>query len=95
MTATHSSVMRLRAVVGAAPLVVPLLIIVVALSIASSAFLTPTNLQNLLVNASIVAIPSLAMMLCLAMGEFDLSIGSTVSLAGVITCSLIVAGSIH
>lgn len=83
---------RLKGVVGAAPLAIPLLIIVVVLSIVSSAFLTPTNLQNLLVNASIVAIPSLAMMLCLAMGEFDLSIGSVVSLAGVITCSLIVAG---
>lgn len=92
MTAARPTASRVRAALGSAPLLVPLLIIMVALSVASSAFLTPTNLQNLLVNASIVAIPSLAMMLCLAMGEFDLSIGSTVSLAGVITCSLIVAG---
>lgn len=87
-----SPTLRARRLIGAAPLAVPLAIIVIALSIASDAFLTPTNLQNLLVNASIVAIPSLAMMLCLAMGEFDLSIGSVVSLAGVITCSCIVAG---
>ena len=42
--------------------------------------------------ASIVAIPSLAMMFCLAMGEFDLSVGSVVAFAGVITTSLIVSG---
>ncbi len=83
---------RVRHAIGAAPLAVPLLILVVALSVTTNAFLTPTNLQNLMVNASIVAIPSLAMMLCLAMAEFDLSVGSVVSLAGVITCSFIVAG---
>jgi len=91
-SASRSILVRVRRAVGAAPLAVPLLIIVVLLSLTTNAFLTPTNLQNLLVNASIVAIPSLAMMLCLAMGEFDLSVGSVVSLAGVVTCSFIVAG---
>ena len=90
--AGRSTAQRLRHAIGLAPLAVPLLVIWVALAIASDHFLTATNLQNLLVNASIVAIPSLAMMLCLAMGEFDLSVGSVVALAGVVTCSLIVAG---
>ena len=61
-------------------------------SIASPAFLTPTNLENLLVQSSIVAIPSLAMMMCLVMGEFDLSVGSVVAFAGAITCTLILSG---
>ncbi len=78
--------------IAAAPLALPLIALVMALSFGSSAFLTPTNLENLLVQASIVAIPSLAMMFCLAMGEFDLSVGSVVAFAGVITTSLIVSG---
>lgn len=82
---------RLRTMLAAAPLALPLILIVLFLAFASSAFLTPTNLENLLVQASIVAIPSLAMMFCLAMGEFDLSVGSTVAFAGVITCSFILA----
>ncbi len=83
---------RIQRLVAAAPLALPLLAIFVYLSLATTAFLTPTNLQNLAVESSIIAIPALAMMLCLAMGEFDLSVGSTVSLAGVMTCSFIVAG---
>ena len=83
---------RLRKGLGAVPLALPLLVLVVVLAIASPAFLTPTNLENLLVQSSIVAIPSLAMMMCLVMGEFDLSVGSVVAFAGAITCTLILSG---
>ena len=82
---------RLRRGFAAVPLALPLAAIMIALALASSAFLTPTNLENLLVQASIVAIPSLGMMFCLAMGEFDLSVGSTVAFTGVIATSFIVA----
>jgi ribose/xylose/arabinose/galactoside ABC-type transport system permease subunit len=75
-----------------APLALPLVLIMVALSFGTSRFLTATNLENVLVAAAIVAIPGMAMTLCLAMGEFDLSIGSTVSLAGVLCCSAIIDG---
>jgi ribose/xylose/arabinose/galactoside ABC-type transport system permease subunit len=83
---------RLRKGLGAAPLIVPLAVLVVFMSITSSAFLTPTNLENLLVQSSIVLIPSLAMMMCLVMGELDLSVGSVVAFAGAITCTLILSG---
>jgi len=83
---------RLRKGLGAVPLALPLLVLVVVLALASPAFLTPTNLENLLVQSSIVAIPSLAMMMCLVMGEFDLSVGSVVAFAGAITCTLILSG---
>jgi ribose/xylose/arabinose/galactoside ABC-type transport system permease subunit len=83
---------RLRKGLGAVPLALPLLVLVIVLSIASDAFLTPTNLENLLVQSSIVAIPALAMMMCLVMGEFDLSVGSVVAFAGAITCTLILGG---
>jgi ribose/xylose/arabinose/galactoside ABC-type transport system permease subunit len=84
---------RAARVLGAVPLAAPLAVLFVVLSIAAPAFLTPTNLENLLVQASIVAIPSLAMMMCLAMGDFDLSVGSVVAFTGAITCSLILGGT--
>jgi ribose/xylose/arabinose/galactoside ABC-type transport system permease subunit len=83
---------RLRKGIGAVPLIVPLAVLVVFMSLTSSAFLTPTNIENLLVQSSIVAIPSLAMMMCLVMGDFDLSVGSVVAFAGAITCTLILSG---
>ena len=83
---------RLRKGLGAVPLIVPLAVLVAFMSLASPAFLTPTNLENLLVQSSIVAIPSLAMMMCLVMGDFDLSVGSVVAFAGAITCTLILSG---
>ena len=89
--ATHM-LAQLRRGIAAVPLALPLAAIMVVLAMTSGAFLSLTNLENLLVQASIVAIPSLAMMFCLAMGEFDLSVGSVVAFAGVITTSFIVAG---
>jgi ribose/xylose/arabinose/galactoside ABC-type transport system permease subunit len=75
-----------------APLALPLVMVVVALSLGTHSFLSAGNLENVLVAAAIVAVPGLAMTFCLAMGEFDLSIGSTVSLAGVVCCSAIIDG---
>jgi len=83
---------RLRAGLAAAPLAVPLLIVVVVLAVWTDRFMTTINLQNVIVAASIVAIPGLAMTLCIAMGEFDLSIGSTVSLTGAVACTWLVGG---
>lgn len=88
----RNPVKLIRRALGAVPLALPLLAIIVFLAVVSPAFLTLTNLENLLVQASIVAIPSLAMMFCLAMGEFDLSVGSVVAFAGVVTCTFIVQG---
>ncbi|HYO42089.1 MAG TPA: ABC transporter permease [Candidatus Limnocylindrales bacterium] len=84
---------RVRKGLGAVPLLLPLAVLVTFLSVMSSAFLTPTNIENLLVQASIIAVPSLAMMMCLVMGEFDLSVGSVVAFAGAITCTLILGGT--
>lgn len=75
-----------------APLLLPLLGTMVVLAVTTDSFLTGANIENVLVAAAIVAVPGLAMTFCLAMGEFDLSIGSTVSLAGVVCCSAIIAG---
>jgi ribose transport system permease protein len=82
----------MTAIVRRTPLAIPLALVVLALSLTTSRFLTGTNLENVLVAAAIVAVPGLAMTLCLAMGEFDLSIGSTVSLTGVVCCSAMLDG---
>jgi ribose/xylose/arabinose/galactoside ABC-type transport system permease subunit len=84
---------RLNRAVQSAPLAVPLLLLAVALTIASDRFLSVDNLTNVIVAAGIVAIPGLAMTLCIAMGEFDLSVGSTVSLTGAVTCTWIAGGN--
>ncbi|MDI1463519.1 ABC transporter permease [Catellatospora sp. KI3] len=82
----------MTALLRRAPLVLPLLTVVIVLAVATDSFLTGGNIENVLVAAGIVALPGLAMTFCLAMGEFDLSIGSTVSLAGVVCCSALIAG---
>ncbi|GHJ47161.1 ribose ABC transporter permease [Catellatospora sp. TT07R-123] len=82
----------MTALLRRAPLVLPLLTVIIALAVATDSFLTGANIENVLVAAGIVALPGLAMTFCLAMGEFDLSVGSTVSLAGVVCCSALIAG---
>jgi ribose/xylose/arabinose/galactoside ABC-type transport system permease subunit len=81
------------AAVRRAPLVAPLLLVAAVLALATDRFLTVGNLENVVVAASIVAIPGLAMTLCIAMGEFDLSVGSTVALAGAVACTVLLAGA--
>ncbi|MDZ5441554.1 ABC transporter permease [Micromonospora sp. 4G57] len=83
---------RLSRAIENAPLAVPLVLIAVVLTVATDRFLSVDNLTNVVVAAGIVAIPGLAMTLCIAMGEFDLSVGSTVSLTGAVTCTWIVGG---
>jgi ribose/xylose/arabinose/galactoside ABC-type transport system permease subunit len=88
----RSAADRARDALRAAPLAIPLLLVVVALTLSTDSFLTRTNLENVLVAASIIAIPGIAMTFCIAMGEFDLSVGSTVALTGAVTCTWIVGG---
>ncbi|WP_018526358.1 ABC transporter permease [Alkalispirochaeta alkalica] len=65
-------------------------ILVVAIQIRNPAFLTAGNLTSLLTNTAILAILALGMMLVLVTRGIDLSIGSTIALAGMVT-SLAVA----
>ncbi|MEO5873442.1 MAG: ABC transporter permease [Streptosporangiaceae bacterium] len=74
------------------PLLVPLILVMVILAVSTDTFLSTGNLENVLVAAAILAIPGVAMTFCLAMGEFDLSVGSTVSLAGVVCCTALIDG---
>jgi len=64
------------------------LIIGITLSFMSEFFLTPGNIQAVLLGLSVEAIIAAGMMILMISGGFDLSVGSTMALAGMI-CSLL------
>ena len=82
-----------RRALSAAPLAIPLLLVVAALAISVPSFSSGGNIENILYAAGILVIPGLAMTLCITMGEFDLSVGSTVALTGAVACTFIRDGS--
>jgi len=83
----------LRGTASALPLLPPLILVVVAFAVFAPNFLSGTNIENIVVAASIIVVPGLAMTLCITMGEFDLSVGATVALTGAVTCTVIRDGS--
>lgn len=62
-----------------------LLVIFVAMSFASSGFLTVDNILNILRNIAMQGIIAFGMTMVIIAGEIDLSVGSTVALSGVTT----------
>ncbi len=65
-----------------------LVLIVVVITIIDGRFIRPTNLINVLLHASINGIMALGMTTLIISGNFDLSIGSTLSVAGMIAIIL-------
>lgn len=55
-------------------------------------FLTFTNVRNILYQVSILAIIAGAQTIVMAVGDFDLSLGATSSLAGAVAASLMLSG---
>src|ERR1700732_3212353 len=66
-----------------------LLIVVIAASIIAPGFFTYTNLTNTLITASITAVTGLGMTFAIAMGGFDLSVGSVQVLTAIVVGSLL------
>jgi ribose transport system permease protein len=66
---------------GQAPLIT-LLVLCLATALMTDRFLTPLNLTNILVQSSIMAVIAMGMTFVVVGGGFDLSVGSTVALAG-------------
>lgn len=91
--ATSGRGQMVKGTIAALPLLPPLVLVFVAFAIFAPNFVTGTNLENILVAASIIVVPGLAMTLCITMGEFDLSVGATVALTGAVTCTIIRDGS--
>ena len=69
-----------------------ILIIWILLTITVPIFLNPSNIKAILLGLSIEAIVAIGMTNVLVSGGFDLSVGSTLALAGVVTCLSIKAG---
>ena len=65
-------------------LYVGFLVLVVAFALASPVFLTPENFANIGRQTTLVSIMAVGMTLVIVSGEFDLSVGSTMALAGVL-----------
>jgi ribose/xylose/arabinose/galactoside ABC-type transport system permease subunit len=71
-----------------------LVIVIVVASIIAPAFLTPTNLNNMLITASIMAVTGFGMTVAIAMRGFDLSVGSVQALTAIAAASLLSVVSI-
>lgn len=71
--------------------VVPALVVLcIVATIVTPTFLTERNIENLLQQASVLSVLSLAMLLVLLAGRFDLSIESTVGFAPMLAAMLVV-----
>lgn len=70
-----------------------ILLLIIVTGITESNFLTVGNLLNVLRQVAVVGIVACGMTYCIIGGAFDLSVGSVVSLAGVITILNINAGT--
>jgi len=66
-----------------------LVIVVAGASILAPGFFTYTNLTNTLITASITAVTGLGMTFAIAMGGFDLSVGSVQVLAAIVAAGLL------
>jgi ribose transport system permease protein len=75
--------------VGQVPLIA-LLVLCLATALLTGRFLSPLNLTNILVQSSIMAVIAIGMTFVIIGGGFDLSVGSTVALAGCIAAMAMV-----
>lgn len=83
LVGTHRSKLALMAVIG---------VIVVITAARSEVFLSWINLENILVQCSIIGILAMGTTLLMVSGGIDLSIGSGVSLTGVLLATLMANG---
>jgi ribose transport system permease protein len=74
---------------GQVPLIT-LLALCLVTALLTDRFLSPLNLTNILVQSSIMAVIAIGMTFVIIGGGFDLSVGSTVALAGCIAAMMIV-----
>jgi len=66
-----------------------LAIVLIVASLLAPGFFTLTNLTNLVITASITAVAGMGMTFAIAMGAFDLSVGSTQALTAIIAATLL------
>src|ERR1700733_9396789 len=69
---------------------ITLVVLCVVTALLTNRFLSPLNLTNILVQSSIMAVIAIGMTFVIIGGGFDLSVGSTVALAGCIAAMAMV-----
>lgn len=69
------------------PLYILIILLIVA-GLSTDAFFTPRNLANLILQASVIGIVTLAQFIIVLTGGIDISVGSVVGLAGVLSAGL-------
>ncbi|MEQ1822791.1 MAG: L-arabinose ABC transporter permease AraH [Fimbriimonadaceae bacterium] len=72
-----------------AGMAVVLLLLVIGCSIWVPFFTAPLNIQGLLLSVALIGMIATTMLFCLAAGDFDLSVGSTVALSGVLSAVMV------
>ncbi|WP_244817967.1 L-arabinose ABC transporter permease AraH [Caballeronia sp. Lep1P3] len=82
---------RVWDLVNKSGIVVVFLVLFAALSVSVPGFLTPRNIQGLLLSVTLIGSIAVTMMFVLALGEVDLSVASIVAFAGVMASTVITA----
>jgi len=78
---------------GQYPLYILVVLLIIA-SVSSPAFLTPTNLTNLLLQMSIIGVVVMAELIVVLTGGIDISVGSALGLAAVLSAGLFGGNSV-
>jgi ribose transport system permease protein len=89
---TGSNTNWLQQNIGRFTIVIVFILLIVAGSFLSEYFLTVNNFLNILLQASINLVIALGMTYVITTGGIDLSVGSTLAVAGMVLAKLIVAG---
>lgn len=84
---------RRDALVGQIPLTT-LVLLCAVLALLTDRFLTPLNLSNVLVQASVIAVVAMGMTFVILAGGFDLSVGSVVALSGCVAAAAMMQAGI-
>jgi len=86
-------VLRRETLVGQIPLAT-LVVLGAVIALATDRFLTPLNLSNVLVQASVIAVVAMGMTFVILAGGFDLSAGSVVALSGCVAAAAMMQAGI-
>ncbi|GAB1482946.1 ABC transporter permease [Treponema sp.] len=87
-TASHSNRVDLKQIAKKYGIVIVLILMIIGLSITEPAFLSPTNIFNVLTQSAIFGIMALGLTFVIISKGIDLSVGSVLAFAGIIAASL-------
>jgi ribose/xylose/arabinose/galactoside ABC-type transport system permease subunit len=93
MPCMASEMMKKDFVIQQIPLIA-LLGLGAVIALATDRFLTPLNLSNVLVQASVITVVAMGMTFVILGGGFDLSVGSTVALSGCVAAAVMMKAGI-